>query len=346
MSGFNPYRVFKFVATYSESVQPIWIEKFQSLSGFQVRCNIAYATAQTLPQTTFQSLSGFQVRCNLDRITAKKETVLSFNPYRVFKFVATLPLVFGLLCCLAVSIPIGFSSSLQRQYFGRRPMSLDRQFQSLSGFQVRCNCRNQAVPYQALCGFNPYRVFKFVATSTCLLWTDGSKKFQSLSGFQVRCNQATGMIGTMGSMVSIPIGFSSSLQPTICRHIQQERGPCFNPYRVFKFVATVGDIGHEGHLECSFNPYRVFKFVATPANTTGGTPEKAFQSLSGFQVRCNVVYPPNKAESPFVSIPIGFSSSLQRQRCKSQKKPICLFQSLSGFQVRCNLRCLISAGRP
>ncbi len=87
-----------------------------------------------------------------------------------------------------VSIPIGFSSSLQRPAFVVH--SLGRvKFQSLSGFQVRCNNHIGACdierevvsipigfssslqpihidhPPKTETGFNPYRVFKFVATA-------------------------------------------------------------------------------------------------------------------------------------------------------------------------------------
>ena len=37
---------------------------FQSLSGFQVRCNIAVLVIIAMAVVAFQSLSGFQVRCN------------------------------------------------------------------------------------------------------------------------------------------------------------------------------------------------------------------------------------------------------------------------------------------
>jgi len=40
----------------------------------------------------------------------------SFNPYRVFKFVATSTTKHGLMQKYPVSIPIGFSSSLQLQF--------------------------------------------------------------------------------------------------------------------------------------------------------------------------------------------------------------------------------------
>jgi len=62
-----------------------------------------------------------------------------------------------------------------------------------------------------------------------------------------------------------------------------------------------------------------------------------FQSLSGFQVRCNpnARWPP-RGQIHQVSIPIGFSSSLQPEPGNNNPCKIPPFQSLSGFQVRCN----------
>ena len=114
---------------------------------------------------------------------------MSFNPYRVFKFVATLMNSWGSGIYLGVSIPIGFSSSLQQSSMTSR----------------YCLARP---------GFNPYRVFKFVAT-----------------------------------LVEI-----SQIPHTSSR---------FNPYRVFKFVATLPEDQVLVRAVLCFNPYRVFKFVAT-----------------------------------------------------------------------------------
>ena len=93
----------------------------------------------------------------------------SFNPYRVFKFVATASLVSVPDFSFPVSIPIGFSSSLQREriFLGR----------------------------EHVIGFNPYRVFKFVATLEYEVYEADGDGFQSLSGFQVRCNR-DGWLGT------------------------------------------------------------------------------------------------------------------------------------------------------
>ena len=160
-----------------------------------------------------------------------------FNPYRVFKFVATSQPLLLAHVSKKVSIPIGFSSSLQ--LVDLRRMGMDERgfnpyrvfkfvatacgrctrgpsdwFQSLSGFQVRCNlifvCRHSLLST----GFNPYRVFKFVATPALISRPPGSGR------------------------VSIPIGFSSSLQQPIKTVSRARQATSFNPYRVFKFVAT------------------------------------------------------------------------------------------------------------
>ena len=136
-----------------------------------------------------------------------------FNPYRGFKFVATHLLPHGsTFPCSFVSIPIGFSSSLQqdrgrgichRQGLVSIPIGFSSSlqpkkindlgigknvFQSLSGFQVRCNrARRLSMSWIQAC-FNPYRVFKFVATIAIRRRGDVIRRFQSLSGFQVRCN--------------------------------------------------------------------------------------------------------------------------------------------------------------
>ena len=65
------------------------LDLFQSLSGFQVRCNVLENVTGQVVGYQFQSLSGFQVRCNSRPGSWFGGTT---NP---------------------VSIPIGFSSSLQ-----------------------------------------------------------------------------------------------------------------------------------------------------------------------------------------------------------------------------------------
>ena len=331
--GFNPYRVFKFVATLASCYRSIDWSKFQSLSGFQVRCNLGevehvrVVLDVSIPIGFSSSLQ--PRRCWLRRFRLSRVSIpigfssslqpvvevvsrparYSFNPYRVFKFVATRDPVANRGEYDLVSIPIGFSSSLQpkeRSHMNSRPAW----FQSLSGFQVRCNARTglQGEGYGNC--FNPYRVFKFVATVNLVAPSSLISKFQSLSGFQVRCNIFIKQVFPIRCIVSIPIGFSSSLQ----RYTMPQRsgsGEGFNPYRVFKFVATA--------------------WIARSKDTY-----HRFQSLSGFQVRCNLHLGERRHRNRPVSIPIGFSSSLQPNLAKATGERFAGFQSLSGFQVRCN----------
>ena len=159
---------------------------------------------------SFQSLSGFQVRCNTETETFYGGNAEGFNPYRVFKFVATrLDGTKGQVgTCFNPYRVFKFVATRRHSHHHR----IGHRFQSLSGFQVRCNLLSGAI-------------------------TGKNAEFQSLSGFQVRCNQICGICQMEFSPVSIPIGFSSSLQ-----HSSPSFGGTwmqgFNPYRVFKFVAT------------------------------------------------------------------------------------------------------------
>ncbi len=212
VNSFNPYRVFKFVATLLNHLFPLNYLQFQSLSGFQVRCNMACPSRSQPAPSKFQSLSGFQVRCNF-----------------------YLAIQGGLQG--KVSIPIGFSSSLQRPFPDREEQP-SRQVSIPIGFSSSLQPPAAWYTEGTISGFNPYRVFKFVATSMPVdSVTQVCRMFQSLSGFQVRCNVVPPIPNGSLPMVSIPIGFSSSLQRR--RLLKQSAWrSCFNPYRVFKFVAT------------------------------------------------------------------------------------------------------------
>ncbi len=259
--------------------------QFQSLSGFQVRCNLTDLASGYNNLFMFQSLSGFQVRCN--HIHPYKDTTDDI-----------------------VSIPIGFSSSLQRpsqDALQHRQERVSIPIGFSSSLQHIFSISNQ---YHLIC-FNPYRVFKFVATVTLDGINSKTKGFQSLSGFQVRCNtysahrfyeniirfqslsgfQVRCNCAISGEVfpacsVSIPIGFSSSLQ-----HIS-----FLFPISTISFVSI--PIGFSSSLQLKgcvlsssgstgFNPYRVFKFVATGPGQNMIAAAVGFQSLSGFQVRCN-----------------------------------------------------------
>ena len=283
---------------------------FQSLSGFQVRCNSLKLAANAATKIVSIPI-GFSSSLQQHRIGRRSSTSCCFNPYRVFKFVATVRSIIRVVWVLSVSIPIGFSSSLQLKSSGMLmpkfsvsipigfSSSLQRirdvlghrqlvQFQSLSGFQVRCNTFVE--PYRKLrvLGFNPYRVFKFVATGateeTLLSRTD---------------------------KVSIPIGFSSSLQPSPSAATNTRHGK-FQSLSGFQVRCNATLSRLPGAAKPSFNPYRVFKFVATRADIV--------------IFRLDLL----------VSIPIGFSSSLQHKDMHISGDGVDEFQSLSGFQVRCN----------
>ena len=142
-------------------------------------------------------------------------------------------------------------------------------FQSLSGFQVRCNSLVQPGARSDAVSFNPCRVFKCAATYIFSTGRGEASEFQSLSGFQVRCNAIGGVV-----------------------------------------------------------------LRAVPG---------AFQSLSGFQVRCNYRLSDGIPSQELVSIPVGFSSALQRTRHPPGCTRAGRFQSLSGFQVRCNLEGAVPA---
>ena len=261
------------------------LDLFQSLSGFQVRCNALENVTGQVVGYQFQSLSGFQVRCNglaLELIALDSSVSIPIG----FSSSLQQPCLLAADQALAtVSIPIGFSSSLQPAdwYSSYDP---EERFQSLSGFQVRCNSMSRSVYWHIISSFNPYRVFKFVATLDSRMYPADSRVFQSLSGFQVRCNARAHEGRARKAQVSIPIGFSSSLQ-LFLRWLTISQRKSFNPYRVFKFVATQSGIlprdlalwvsipigfssslqhrhSAESRLDYQgFNPYRVFKFVAT-----------------------------------------------------------------------------------
>ncbi len=182
---------------------------FQSLSSFQVRCNlplaseaistsfnpcrvfkcaataIALLAAESASQ--FQSLSGFQVRCNPAQDMVGLLLEIVSIPVGFSSALQRKALCPSLHRLLLVSIPVGFSSALQplTRASPAHPTGL---FQSLSGFQVRCNSASSIFSTGSQERFNPCRVFKCAATTSEMEERSENSEFQSLSGFQVRCN--------------------------------------------------------------------------------------------------------------------------------------------------------------
>ncbi len=171
-----------------------------------------------------------------------------------------------------------------------------------------------AISRSALICFNPCRVFTLAATTSCPNSSSIFRWFQSLSGFHARCNigEAPGShylkgcfnpcrVFTLAAthfitnrepftlVVSIPVGFSRSLQLPV-RFLSRGEPPRFNPCRVFTLAATK-EAGIPSVLNrSSFNPCRVFTLAATTRF-------------------CRI----GQMRSSQVSIPVGFSRSLQRQ---------------------------------
>ena len=112
--SFNPYRVFKFVATQGHAHKR-WRGGWVSIPiGFSSSLQLISCMWHAPCPSWFQSLSGFQVRCNRTIRVSPSQNSTRFNPYRVFKFVATHWSQRRGRSRLQVSVPIGFSSSLQR----------------------------------------------------------------------------------------------------------------------------------------------------------------------------------------------------------------------------------------
>ncbi len=188
-------------------------EMFQSLSGFQVRCNAPTANMGGTNADPFQSLSGFQVRCNIFacRVSNLAGGFQSLSGFQVrcnaieSAFVAFWQ---------AVSIPVGFSSPLQPFVFPKQSLPMTW-FQSLSGFQVRCNSGLSRKEKLELIRFNPCRVFKSAATQNHRRrWNLVFRCFNPCRVFKSAATAGATVLCAVDLVVSIPVGFSSPLQQT------------------------------------------------------------------------------------------------------------------------------------
>ena len=141
--------------------------------------------------------------------------VKRFNPYRVFEYVATPLRPWIVALWLDVSIPIGFSSTLQLMEVGKISAEIRAEFQSLSGFRVRCNARRGIYMSPSVGVSIPIGFSSTLQLAFADIVVVGFGVFQSLSGFRVRCNPALWHPSAMAWM-------------------------SFNPYRVFEYVATLG----------------------------------------------------------------------------------------------------------
>jgi len=209
-TGFNPCRVFSFAATIAATARRIAFSKFQSLSGFLVRCDNKIIAPPT-PIKVVSIPVGFSRSLRLSLSSIWGFVYEGFNPCRVFSFAATQKLLKLIEGPTIVSIPVGFSRSLRPAGF--LPQIYDNvKFQSLSGFLVRCDGKKvfqlwHFSQFQSLSGFlvrcdyrdtlTGYVIIMFQSLSGFLVRCDSMSRagwhanalFQSLSGFLVRCDR-------------------------------------------------------------------------------------------------------------------------------------------------------------
>ncbi len=136
--------------------------------------------------------------------------------------------------------------------------------------------------------FQSLWVFKFVATEAGnVMVTDATKRFQSLSGFQVRCNICRLRCLLRRLLVSIPIGFSSSLQ--LC-----SRSPFHRPLPVVSIpIGFSSSLQRPNHAQAGHDwgvsiPIGFSSSLQRQWLSESLQHPEMFQSLSGFQVRCNL----------------------------------------------------------
>ena len=181
-----------------------YVEMFQSLLGFLMRCDLIVAAGAINPLVQFQSLLGFLMRCDH-------------------------PIVYVFTLTTFVSIPVGFSDALRRQ--SAEPCMPADRFQSLLGFLMRCDhilseAGILACQFQSLLGF----LMRCDQTSN----EEGGalQRFQSLLGFLMRCDYHSHLDSLYPPPVSIPVGFSDALRPTTMGNAEAV-ARCFNPCWVF-----------------------------------------------------------------------------------------------------------------
>ena len=151
--------------------------------------------------------------CNAGPIPACPTSGGSFNPWRVFSWLATISLCRAAAAEDDVSIPGGFFRGLQpRSRCRTRPPSYSgfnpwRVFSWLATYPIMAGRAGD------LRSFNPWRVFSWLATlgisPACQY---GAVLFQSLAGFFVACNPPPLEPILRELQVSIPGGFFRGLQ--------------------------------------------------------------------------------------------------------------------------------------
>ena len=183
-------------------------------------------------------------------------------------------------------------------------------FQSLAGFFVACNDTSCRATFRSQ-GFNPWRVFSWLATVDAAGVTPPAA-FQSLAGFFVACNTLlVAQKATSSNQVSIPGGFFRGLQLRFS--ITKASTPNeFQSLAGFFVACNFRKAESKALMIGMFQSLAGF-FVACNANNYVKVNGVAmFQSLAGFFVACNQAPLPRVWYS-CVSIPGGFFRGLQHK---------------------------------
>ncbi len=210
---------------------------------------------------------GFSSPLQLKGLNTYGAKVTSFNPCRVFKSAATLEEAHGHL-----------------NYF--RSFNPCRVFKSAATQPDFCICGMESL------GFNPCRVFKSAATEQEFDLETGQISFNPCRVFKSAATLRAQAITAITKEVSIPVGFSSPLQPSMSVVL-----------RIRRSIVSI-PVGFSSPLQLNELLAKIIAY-------------NLFQSLSGFQVRCNQRGAGIHQGHQAVSIPVGFSSPLQRYYSRS-----------------------------
>ena len=158
---FNPYWVFQCAATRYIMNGCTNRNKFQSLLGFPMRCDLFCCKFAVVFLVMFQSLLGFPMRCDFDA-GAPRDISLMFQSLLGFPMRCDQSTFFVVRRMTKVSIPIGFSNALRRVN-GLHTRAVQESFNPYWVFQCAATALGLASA-STLSSFNPYWVFQCAAT--------------------------------------------------------------------------------------------------------------------------------------------------------------------------------------
>ena len=126
--------------------------------------------------------------CNETMDSTARSGSKSFNPWRVFSWLATI--------------------------LKPDKITPDKWFQSLAGFFVACNRLEEAMKATKSNSFNPWRVFSWLATNSSSMVTSSHRSVSIPGGFFRGLQPWVRVVERTADVVSIPGGFFRGLQPS------------------------------------------------------------------------------------------------------------------------------------